>query len=157
MRNVPHRGRHTCGQCLLETEAFSDYQPRGAHATRPRRLNDMLALPLEQRREHSFLCQAEGHYYGPLALAVVDPKVVALDLSHAPPDRFHGIVDMINDLLGVVRQGLKERKLARVCLRTGLATSTSRAHWCRCSILVQGTLAAPSIWLAYARHMPHRC
>ena len=107
---------------MLETGCFNQYQPRASHAARQRRLNDMLALPREQRQAHSFLCQGPDIFHGPLTFATVDPEVVHLDLDHAPPDRFHGIVDMIDDLLGVVRKFLKDHKLADVCLRTGLAT-----------------------------------
>lgn len=142
---APYRAplhRRTCSQCGTETQEFNEYQPRGS--IRPRLLDDMLALPLEQRREHSFLCQGGGHFHGPLAMAV--PEVVAMDMKNVPADRWHGIVDMIDDLLGVVREGLKSEKLAKVCLRTGLATQ----HEHMPGILVFGHASS-------CQHMPSIC
>ncbi len=80
-----------------------------------RHLDDMLALPADQRQRYSFSCQGPGLLHGPLAMATVDPQVVDMDFNNAPADRFHGVVDMIDDLLRVVRKGLKANKLAEVC------------------------------------------
>ena len=117
---LPHQ-RRICPQCTLPTAEFNQHQPRGTHAARERHLADMLALPDDQRQDFSFLCQGKfmgaALLHGPLAMAVVDPTVVDLDFNNAPPDRFHGIVDMIDDLLGVVRAGLKEEKLGEVCAK----------------------------------------
>ena len=112
--HMPHRGRRICPQCLLETGEFNQYQPRCSCPQR--KLEDMLALPDDQRQANSFLCQGEGLFHAPLAFAAFgDPKTVPLDMNNAPPDRFHGIVDMIDDLLGVVRKGMKHKKVAQVC------------------------------------------
>jgi len=75
----------------------------------------MLALPDDERQQYSFLCQGQGLVHHPLAMATVDPAVVDLDFNNAPPDRFHGVVDMVDDLLAVVRKGLKKDELAEVC------------------------------------------
>ena len=75
----------------------------------------MLALPDDRRQEYSFLCQGPTLFHGPLAIATVDPEVVDLDFNNAPPDRFHGVVDMVDDLLKVVREQLKKADLGEVC------------------------------------------
>ena len=79
-----------------------------------RHLDDMLALPDDQRQAYSFLSAGGDIAHGPLAMATVDPAVVDLDFNNAPADRFHGVIDMIDDMLGVVRAGLKDDKLAEV-------------------------------------------
>ena len=107
--------RRICPQCLLLTAEFNQHQSRERLATLERHLDDMLRLPDAQRQEHSFLCQSADLMHGPLAMAVVDPAVVDLDFNNAPPDRFHGIVDMIDDLLKVVRGDMKKKKLGEVC------------------------------------------
>ena len=118
-RNVsyarPHR--RICPQCLLRTGQFNKYQSRAKIQGLTRHLDDMLALPDAQRQAHSFLCAGPGFLHGPLAIATVDPAVLRLDMHCAPPDRWHGVVDMIDDLTGAVRVGLKHRKQAGVCTR----------------------------------------
>ena len=106
--------RRTCPGCTLETQQFNAYQPRASHAGRERHLDAMLALPDTQRQAFSFLSQGDGYLHGPLAMATVDPAVVKVDMQNAPADRFHGVIDMIDDLLGVSREDLKGRKLAEV-------------------------------------------
>ena len=79
-----------------------------------RHLNDMLLLADVDRQAYSFLCQAEDVLYGPLALAVLDPSIVSVDFHHFPPDRWHGVVDMVDDITGAVKQQLKQAKLTNV-------------------------------------------
>jgi len=112
------KGTRICSQCTLETEKFNQYQSRDALAGLVRHLDDMLALPDDRRQDYSFLCSG-ACMHTPIALATVDPAVVQLDMHCAPPDRWHGVVDMIDDLTGVVRAGLKDRKQAEVWRRRG--------------------------------------
>ena len=74
----------------------------------------MLVLADNQRQDYNFLCQGEGVLYGPLALAVVDPTIVPVYFDWAPADRWHGEVDMIDEMTGAVRRDLKARKLTHV-------------------------------------------
>ena len=111
----PHCNRRICPQCTLLTEMFNEYQCRETIASMERRLDDMLALPNDQRQAYSWLAQGADILHGPVAIATVDRDVVDVDFNNAPPDRFHGVVDMIDDLLKVVRKGLKDDSLAEVC------------------------------------------
>ena len=111
------RCRRICPQCTIPTEEFNLHHSPEHVDQHVRRLDDMLVLPNAQRQEYSFLCAGEGWLHGPLAIATVDPAVLRLDMDCAPPDRWHGVVDMIDDLTGAVRAGLKKRKLAKVWAR----------------------------------------
>ena len=37
-------------------------------------------------------------------------------MSNCPADRYHGVTNMVDDMTGVVQQGLKARKQAQVSL-----------------------------------------
>ena len=124
--------RRICPQCTLETVLFNQYQSRGELSHLVRHLEDMLVLTDAQRPDYSFLCAGEGWMHGPIALATVDPAVVRLDMHCAPPDRWHGVVDMIDDMTGAVRKGLKARLQAEVYGCTG------RSSWL--AIMRIGTL-----------------
>ena len=73
-----------------------------------------MVLPASQRQAYSFLCQGPNQLHGPLAISVVDPTVVPLDMDNAPADRWHGVVDMVDDMIGAVRRDLKAKKLTKV-------------------------------------------
>ena len=106
--------RRICLQCVELTGEFNVFKPT-AHYNRLRRhLDHMLCLPLPQRQSYSFLSQSADLHHGPLAIACVDPDVVRLDFNCIPPDRWHGVVNMIEDLTSVVRQQLVEAKLSEV-------------------------------------------
>ena len=109
--------RRICPQCTIPTEQFSLHHAPAVVDASVRHLEDMLVLPDAQRQDYSFLCAGDGWLHGPLAIATVDPAVLRLDMHSAPPDRWHGVVDMIDDLTGAVRNGLKARKQAEVCAR----------------------------------------
>ena len=113
--------RRICPQCTLRTRDFNLHHTREEMAApgMVRHLDAMLALPAAKRQKYSFL-QSGDACHGPVALATVDPAVVQVDMHCAPPDRWHGVVDMIDDMTGVVRKGLKERKQAKVCLCQGV-------------------------------------
>ena len=104
----------------MRTCDFKLYHSRTEVKGHRRTLDQMLLLPYDARQEFSFLCAGVGWMHGPLAIATVDPQVVRLDMHCAPPDRWHGVVDMIDDMTGVVRTHLKAQKQAQVC-RCGLA------------------------------------
>ena len=89
-----------------------------------RHLDAMLALQPDERKHYSFLQSGEWQH-GPIAIATVDPAVVRLDMHCAPPDRWHGVVDMIDMLTGAVRKGLKKRKQAEVCMGHGRVAGTA--------------------------------
>ena len=115
VKHMTSLGRRICSQCTLETGRFNVHQSRAEMAGMVRRLDDMLALPDRQRQAYSFLCAGDGWMHGPLAIATVDPGVVQVDMHNCPPDRWHGVVDMIDDMTTVVRDGLQARKQAKVC------------------------------------------
>ena len=98
----------------------------------------MLALPDDQRQAYSWCCAGKGWSHGPLAMATVDPAVVHFDMHCVPPDRWHGVVDFIDNMTGAVREGLKKRGTAEV----GRAAS------------ICATLPAAVIYLSYTGHIP---
>ena len=101
--------RRICCQCTLRTQLFNQHQTRAEMAApgMVRHLDDMLALKPNERQAYSFCCAGDGWMHGPLAISTVDPAVLQLDFHCMPPDRWHGTVDMIDDLTTVVREGLR--------------------------------------------------
>ena len=77
-----------------------------------RRLAHMLRLDQDEHQAYSWCCGATANC--PMALAAVDPGVVPLDFDCVPPDRFHGVVDMVNDMFDVVRARLEKHHIAQV-------------------------------------------
>ena len=118
--------RRISSQDTFLTKQFNRYHGPEARVAKTRHLVDMLCLPDAQRQAYSFLCQGEGVLYGPLALAVVDPTVVTVDFDNAPADRWHGEVDMIDELTGAIRKNLKRRKLSKVSQMASTLCGTGR-------------------------------
>jgi len=112
--NIPLR-RRICCQCLLERVLFNSYTPVADMPVR--RLAHMLRLDQAKHQAYSWCCGATANC--PMALAAVDPGVVRLDFDCVPPDRFHGVVDMVNDMFDVVRARLEQRHIAQVRVQIG--------------------------------------
>ena len=74
----------------------------------------MMLLPDRERQAHSWLCQGPEKLHGPIAMMVVDPSVVRLDFRNVPSDRWHGVVNMVDNITGCVRAMLAKAKLAEV-------------------------------------------
>jgi len=94
-----------CSQCELLRALFNMFTPEDEL---PRRLlAEMLLLgdDVEQRKFHSFLCSGNT-LHGPIALAMVDPQVAAVDFDHVPPCKWHWAVNMASDLVDRVRAQL---------------------------------------------------
>ena len=82
-----------------------------------RRLAHMLRLAQEDHQAYSWCCGATANC--PMALAAVDPGVVPLDFDCVPPDRFHGVVDMVNGQFDVLRKYLESEHTAQVRVHLG--------------------------------------
>ena len=147
--------RRTCSGCTGLTGDFATYQHNSTYVRR--RLDDMLCLPLSKRHEYSWLSQVclplsqrqcyslpsqgEDLHHGPLAMACVDPAILRLDFDCVPPDRWHCVINMIDDLTGAVRQQLVDAKLSEV----------TPPHNAQCDICRSGRTAAyATIYVAYA-------
>ena len=98
-----------CSQCQLLRELFNQFM--AAEDMPPRRLEEMLLLGDDPalRKYYSFLCSGST-LHGPIALAVVDPAVVAVDFDHCPPCKWHWAVNMASDLMDHFRQGMGKAK-----------------------------------------------
>ena len=90
----------------------------------------MLALTDEERPDYSFLCSGNDRH-GPLALAAVDVEVLPMDLDHCPPDRWHGGVNMCEDMITAVRKAITDEKgyLAAVCEVNAASPPTIQQRW----------------------------
>ena len=94
---------------------FNSYTPTADMPVR--RLAHMLLLGAHEHQDYSFCCGASKGLA--LALAAVLPWVVRLDFDCVPPDRFHGVVNMVNDMFDVVRAYLLKHHTAEVRLQLG--------------------------------------
>ena len=139
-----------CSQCEELREDFNLFVEEGLMT--PRLLENMLLLGdnPEMRKYHSFLCSGTT-LHGPIALAMVDPQVVAVDFDHVPPCKWHWAVNMASDLVDRVRAQLGGDKSSKKAKEGEGATKEQR----RKGKVHPPPHTALQQQQAYARDMPH--